>query len=269
MANTQSKVNILEEQNSKLIAEIEELKREKVEFLTKEASFKARIVELEHTLKDYETRFVNLEQKDNEKTIHMAKLDDEIMKIKKSSANTTLTEMENSNDTPEQIDVQTEDVSASDISDITSNSSHFVTASGKDTYEQIIPRVASLQGNNNLSCDIKTVSQGNDQQKTIMNTSLPTEDLDDSDEIELTKNQNIELDLIRDLRNSMLIITPDPIETPPEDIVDNEKSSSKHSVTASGKITTQSLINLFRKAIRSGHEEILSWICYSDNFENK
>ncbi|CAJ0835088.1 2183_t:CDS:2, partial [Entrophospora sp. SA101] len=276
----------------------------------------------------------------------MAKLDDEIMKIKKSSANTTLTEMENSNDTPEQIDVQTEDVSASDISDITSNSSHFVTASGKDTYEQIIPRneesiisshevstssnsdiqqeletstspisaeaisleekeenefldlrykeqvskeimerirekrlrdqnlssdrgVASLQGNNNLSCDIKTVSQGNDQQKTIMNTSLPTEDLDDSDEIELTKNQNIELDLIRDLRNSMLIITPDPIETPPEDIVDNEKSSSKHSVTASGKITTQSLINLFRKAIRSGHEEILSWICYSDNFENK
>ncbi|CAG8732423.1 8102_t:CDS:1, partial [Ambispora leptoticha] len=79
---------------------------------------------------------------------------------------------------------------------------------------------------------------GNDQQKTITNTSLPAEDLDDSDEIELTKNQNIELDLIQDLRNSMLIVTPDPIETPPEDIVDNgqspdslshEKSSSSHS----------------------------------------
>jgi len=53
----------------------------------------------------------------------------------------------------------------------------------------------------------------------------------------------------------------DPIETRPKDIVNNEKSSSK--------ITTQSLINLFRKAIRSGHEEILSWIRYSDNFENK
>src|SRR6185369_6904712 len=59
----------------------------------------------------------------------------------------------------------------------------------------------------------------------------------------------------------MLIAIPDPIETPPEDIVNNEKSSSK--------ITTQSLINLFRKAIRSEHEEILSWICYSDNLANK
>ncbi|CAG8586655.1 7281_t:CDS:2 [Ambispora gerdemannii] len=111
------------------------------------------------------------------------------------------------------IDLQTENASASNISDITPNSSHF----------------------------------GNDQQKIITNTSLPTEDLDDSDEIELTKNQNIKLDLIRDLWNE-----PDSLS--------HEKSS---------KITTQSLINLFRKAIRSGHEEILSWIHYSDNFENK
>ncbi|CAG8768828.1 24759_t:CDS:2 [Cetraspora pellucida] len=63
----------------------------------------------------------------------------------------------------------------------------------------------------NLSCDIKTISQENDydiiegeikitfqvnnQQKTIL-SSLPVKDFDDSDEIELTKNQNIELDLI-------------------------------------------------------------------------
>ncbi|CAG8582483.1 2306_t:CDS:1, partial [Dentiscutata heterogama] len=52
--------------------------------------------------------FVNLEQKDNEKTIHMAKIDDEIKKIKNSSvceagysvSNTTLTEMKNFVDTP-------------------------------------------------------------------------------------------------------------------------------------------------------------------------
>ncbi|CAG8695417.1 20410_t:CDS:1, partial [Gigaspora rosea] len=135
------------------------------------------------------------------------------------------------------------------------------------------------QGNDhdNSSCDIKTVSQGNDhdniessvdiasqisnQQKTIPNTPLPAEDLDDSDETELTKNQNIELDLIRDLRNCMLIASPDPIEISSKDIVGNEKPSSK--------ITTQSLIHLFKKAIRSGYQEILSWICYSDNFENK
>ncbi|CAG8712007.1 34056_t:CDS:2, partial [Racocetra persica] len=127
-----------------------------------------------------------------------------------------------------------------------------------------------------LLCDIKTVSPENDrdniersvdttqisdQQKTIPNTHLPMENLNDSDEIELTKNQNIELDLIRDLQNCMLIALPDPIEIPSKDIIDNEKPSSK--------ITTQSLIYLFKKAIRSGHQEILFWICYSDNFENK
>ncbi|CAG8636552.1 1880_t:CDS:2, partial [Diversispora eburnea] len=111
MANTQSKVDSLEEQNSKLVAEIAELKREKAEFLTKEAGFIARIIELEHTLKDYEARFVNLERKDNEKSIHMAKIDDEIKEIKNSSVNATLTEMENSVDNP-----------ASDITNNASNS---------------------------------------------------------------------------------------------------------------------------------------------------
>ncbi|PKC54333.1 hypothetical protein RhiirA1_477523 [Rhizophagus irregularis] len=53
---------------------------------------------------------------------------------------------------------------------------------------------------------------------------------DDSDEIELTKNQNIELDLIRDLQSGSIIASTSEI---------------------------------------TGHEEILSWIHYSDNFENK
>ncbi|CAG8538123.1 3692_t:CDS:2, partial [Gigaspora rosea] len=113
------------------------------------------------------------------------------------------------------------------------------------------------QGNDcdNLLCDIKTVYQGNDhdniessvdidsqisnQQKTIPHTLLLAGDLDDSNEAVLTKNQNIELDLIEIYR------------------------------IPSSKITTQSLIHLFKKAIQSGHQEILSWICYSDNFENK
>ncbi|RIB17786.1 hypothetical protein C2G38_2087400 [Gigaspora rosea] len=59
----------------------------------------------------------------------------------------------------------------------------------------------------------------------------------------------------------MLIASSDPIEISSKDIMNNEKPSSK--------ITTQSLIHLFKKAIQSGHQEILSWICYSDNFENK
>ncbi|CAG8600657.1 9615_t:CDS:2, partial [Diversispora eburnea] len=112
--------------------------------------------------------------------------------------------------------------------------------------------------------DIKLWCKCNDE-LFWMQKSL--EDFDDSDEIELTKNQNIELDLIRDLQNGIFIIIPDPIETPPEDIMNNgqnpdslshEKSSSSQFMTISSKITTQSLINLFRKTIRSGYEKILS-----------
>ena len=51
MANTQSKVDSLEEQNSKLVAEITELKREKAEFLAKEAGLIARIMGLEKIMK--------------------------------------------------------------------------------------------------------------------------------------------------------------------------------------------------------------------------
>ena len=56
MANTQSKIDLLEEQNSKLIAEITELKREKAELLAKEAGFVARIIELEQNAEKAELR---------------------------------------------------------------------------------------------------------------------------------------------------------------------------------------------------------------------
>ncbi|CAG8719814.1 10101_t:CDS:2, partial [Racocetra fulgida] len=223
----------------------------------------------------------------------IAKLDDDTASYKT-----------NSDDTPEQIKNISNNISNSDIfresniqyseplihteSESSENKEiKFLNRVHRETVSNEIKernREKKLQAQNSLSynkdnssCDIKTVSQGNDrnniessvdiasqisnQQKTIPNTPLPAEDLDNSDEIELTKNQNIELDLIQDLRNCMLIVSPDPIEIPFEDIADSEKPSSK--------ITTQSLIHLFKKAIRSGHQEILSWICYSDNFENK
>ncbi|GBC29037.2 hypothetical protein GLOIN_2v1779307 [Rhizophagus irregularis DAOM 181602=DAOM 197198] len=77
---------------------------------------------------------------------------------------------------------------------------------------------------------------------------------DDSDEIELTKNQNVELDLIRDLQSCVIVPS-------------NEQHSSSNE--ACDQTTTQNLIHLFRKAVRAGHEEILSWVHYSGNFENK
>ena len=52
MANTQSKIALLEEQISKLVAENSKLKREKYEFLAKEAGLITRIMELERTAKE-------------------------------------------------------------------------------------------------------------------------------------------------------------------------------------------------------------------------
>ncbi|CAG8595636.1 6244_t:CDS:2, partial [Acaulospora morrowiae] len=125
-------------------------------------------------------------------------------------------------DSSKQIDLRCDENLTYNIVDNASNSDEPNNASEQVSKEIIQSirekkiRDQNLSSDNNSSCDIKTVSQGNDQQKTITNTSLPAEDLDDFDEIELTKNQNIELDLIRDLQNSMLIVAPDPIEIPPE-----------------------------------------------------
>ena len=50
----------------------------------------------------------------------------------------------------------------------------------------------------------------------------------------------------------------------------NEQHSTiKSSEVSCNQVTTQNLIHLFRNTVRVGHEEILSWISYSDNFENK
>src|SRR2546421_8549294 len=125
-----------------------------------------------------------------------------------------------------------------------------------------------FSGNDKIESSTKTVSSGNDQmvseklekiEKTSRNQQKVIQDFDDSDEIEITKNQNIELDLIRDLQSGSIIASPSEI---------SEQYSSSCEASY-GQITTKSLIHLFRNATRAGHEEILSWVHYSDNFENK
>ncbi|RHZ49335.1 hypothetical protein Glove_522g10 [Diversispora epigaea] len=113
MSNTQSLNNSIEEQNFKLVAE---------QLRKKYSEIEAENIELKQTLKKYEVRFMNLEQNDKEKTIHIAKLDGEIKEIKQSSVNTVPTETGNSNDTP-----------ASDIANDISNSDN--------TSEQIYVRI--------------------------------------------------------------------------------------------------------------------------------
>ena len=81
----QSEIDSLREINSKLLAEITELKKENAEV-------KAENVKLKHALEEHEARFTNLEQRDEEKTTLIAKLDDDIKKIKQSSASTSSVE---------------------------------------------------------------------------------------------------------------------------------------------------------------------------------
>ena len=85
MANTQSRIDLLEEQNSKLVAKITELREKNAVLLAENIEIKADNVKLKQALEKYEARFVNLEQKDKEKTSLIAKLDDDIKEIKQSS----------------------------------------------------------------------------------------------------------------------------------------------------------------------------------------
>ncbi|RIB09501.1 hypothetical protein C2G38_2044269 [Gigaspora rosea] len=323
MADSQTTIVSLRELNSKLTVEITEL-RKKYARIEAENTKLRQIIE-ENT--EFKTRF---EEQDRKNKTDIASLINENTKLKSRVSRLEQKLSQNDeekgdliakldDDTPEQIENIFDNISNSDIyqesniqysealirTDSKSsenkeveflNRVHKETVSNeirernrkkkpqaqnsisydKDNSSCDIKTVSQGNDHDNSSCDIKTISQGNDhdniessvdiasqisnQQKTIPNTPLPTEDLDDS-ETELTKNQNIELDLIRDLWNCMLSASPDPIEISSKDIMGNEKPSSK--------ITTQSLIHLFKKAIQSGHQEILSWICYSDNFENK
>ena len=81
----QSEIDSLREINSKLLAEITELKKENAEV-------KAENVKLKHALEKHEARFTSLEQRDEEKATLIAKLDDDIKEIKQSSTSTSSVE---------------------------------------------------------------------------------------------------------------------------------------------------------------------------------
>src|SRR5215204_6050661 len=78
----QSEIDSLREINSKLLAEITELRKENAEVKAENIEVKAENVKLKHALEEHEAKFINLEQKDKEKTTLIAKLDDDIREIK-------------------------------------------------------------------------------------------------------------------------------------------------------------------------------------------
>ena len=102
MSNTQSKIDSLQELNSQLIATIAELRKENAEVKTKydeivevkaeNIKVKAKNIKLRQALEEHEARFMNLEQRDKEKTNLIAKMDDDIKEIKQSLANASSVE---------------------------------------------------------------------------------------------------------------------------------------------------------------------------------
>ena len=78
----QSEIDSLRGINSKLLAEITELRKENAEVKAENIEVKAENVKLKHALEEHEARFTDLEQRDKEKTNLIAKLDDDIKEIK-------------------------------------------------------------------------------------------------------------------------------------------------------------------------------------------
>ena len=81
----QSEINSLKEINLKLLTKITEFKKENAEV-------KAENVKLKYALEKHEVRFTSLEQRDEEKTTLITKLDDNIKEIKQSSTSTNSVE---------------------------------------------------------------------------------------------------------------------------------------------------------------------------------
>ncbi|GBB89614.1 hypothetical protein RclHR1_16350004 [Rhizophagus clarus] len=128
--------------------------------------------------------------------------------------------------------------------------------------QEISPNISSVKtvtdhddrcSSENSGKNGNSVTNRDDRQKIIPVTA--DDDDDDDDVTELSKNQNIEQELTKELLSGSITIPSLSSET------------TKHPSSSLG--TTQSLVHLFQNAIRAGHEEILSWLYYSNSFENK
>ncbi|CAG8611369.1 10569_t:CDS:2 [Diversispora eburnea] len=125
MGNPQSTIDSLKELNSDLDRQITELRK-------KFAKVKIENIKLKQDKEKIELRFVELEQKDKEKSILITKLQHNVSLIKEQS-------MRDKNTECHQIVIDTQNaLSTKDVSQSSINSNHFVSASSNDTPEQTV-----------------------------------------------------------------------------------------------------------------------------------
>ncbi|RHZ81256.1 hypothetical protein Glove_122g129 [Diversispora epigaea] len=126
MGNPQSTIDSLRELNSDLVHQIAELRK-------KFDEVEAENIKLKQDKEKIELRFVELEQKDKEKSILITKLQHDVSLIKEQS-------MQDKNTECHQTVIDTQNaLSTKDVSQSSVNSSHFVTTSGNsDIYQESV-----------------------------------------------------------------------------------------------------------------------------------
>ncbi|RHZ55605.1 hypothetical protein Glove_413g23 [Diversispora epigaea] len=267
MANTQSKIDLLEEQNSKLLSEITEFKREKARLIAKEVGLMARIVELEQSAKENAELNARTEvppTKDISPPIEDQSGKDNGITLdpmpEHNSTQTQRSESKSLTDPESSITSLPQDI----IDDDTAETLDFVeTVYKEQVSKEIMERIREKKlrdqellstPENNICCEQKTKEHLSQESPGSESPNHNIYVSEEPDEIEHTKSQCIEQGLTKQLRSNRDIVSPVSLEI------------TEHQLS---QVTTQRLVRLFQNAIRARHEEILSWYYYSDSFENK
>ncbi|CAG8556676.1 17037_t:CDS:2, partial [Acaulospora colombiana] len=213
MGNIKSELDLLKQENSRLlarIAELEQIAKEKNEL-------EVRIVELERSAKE------NIELK-----VEIAELKRAVKNIEK---NQTVTNARDSS---------------------TSSESNF-----EDNIKEKKLRDRNLSSDNNSPCDIKTVSQGNDQ--IHMETRSSDSPTSQTELPNFPENEELYLE---------------PVSEELIEVVSKEPDIPVHN--ENGKRFVIELAHLYQKArkakkntIYTKQEEILSWYYYAEGFEKR
>ncbi|CAG8619131.1 3942_t:CDS:2 [Ambispora gerdemannii] len=282
MANTQFKINSLQELNSRLITTIAELRKEN-------ADVKAENTKLKQDKEEIEARFVKLEQSDKENVdlrAEVAKLRHDIEEIKlQIRVNTNEWDMPSF---AEQSHLRgTEDISHSStssplpvtspspiqnstkpIANTTASKTRCKSSSAiQDLSYGSTETILSKNDQDGNLCDMKTVPSGNDRDvnlsrgtKTIRSENDQTEISDLEQDVECDKNEIVEQGLIEELH-----LSTDKqclIDSAIDSAIDNTNSTEN-------KGPAQHLSYLFKTAIKSRQQELLNWYYYSLEFENR
>ncbi|CAG8618728.1 16680_t:CDS:2 [Gigaspora rosea] len=248
MVNMQPTIESLRELNSRLVLQIDELRKKFTELEKKNQADTANLTAENNKLKDKATKLEQI-QTHNDNKKHIAKLDDDIKKIKQIStlvpeeqysANINASCEMNSEGNLKQIDSQYGNTSASDITDNTSNSNEpdknsdqcstsicMETKSSEDKeIEEFLDQVYKKNSNEIREGNQKKKlqSQGSVQNTSdIQNEVNPVIDQEQNTKVKISYNKRVE----QDLRCDLSLFIKDNNNKVSEDRVENIKRINK------------------------------------------